>query len=145
MYRIASCGGDRQLFLWDVGTGQIIRKFKGHEGAINAVRPDTSVTSIMSAPPGSVPWLRHGACMTAMFLCGNLAGTYHCACLLPSITMTNLGSHVQVAYGAGDQVLTTAGYDQAVNVWDCRANAFHALQTMRVFADSVTSVATTNR
>ena len=37
--RIASCGGDRQLFLWDVGTGKIIRKFKGHEGAINAVRP----------------------------------------------------------------------------------------------------------
>ena len=35
--RIASCGGDRQLFLWDVGTGKIIRKFKGHNGAINAV------------------------------------------------------------------------------------------------------------
>ena len=42
-------------------------------------------------------------------------------------------------------MLATAGYDQAVNVWDCRANAFHALQTMRVFADSVTSVATTDR
>ena len=52
---------------------------------------------------------------------------------------------MQVAYGAGDQVLATAGYDQAVNLWDCRANAFHALQTMRVFADSVTSVATTDR
>ena len=52
---------------------------------------------------------------------------------------------LQVAYGAGDQVLATAGYDQAINVWDCRANAFHALQTMSVFADSVTSVAATDR
>lgn len=35
--RFASCGGDRQVFLWDVGTGNIIRKFRGHDAYINTV------------------------------------------------------------------------------------------------------------
>ncbi len=36
--RFASCGGDRQVFLWDVSTGNIIRKFRGHDAYINTVR-----------------------------------------------------------------------------------------------------------
>lgn len=52
---------------------------------------------------------------------------------------------LQVAYAASDQVLATAGYDQAVCMWDCRSNNFNAMQTMKVFADSVTSVACTAR
>ena len=37
--RIASCGGDRQVFLYDVSTGRIIRRFRGHDAApVNAVR-----------------------------------------------------------------------------------------------------------
>ena len=35
--RFASCGGDRQVFLWDVATGNIIRKFRGHDAYINTV------------------------------------------------------------------------------------------------------------
>ena len=38
MCRFASCGGDRQVFLWDVSTGSIIRKFRGHDAYINTVR-----------------------------------------------------------------------------------------------------------
>jgi WD40 repeat protein len=26
----ASCGGDRDVFFWDVLTGQVVRRFKGH-------------------------------------------------------------------------------------------------------------------
>ena len=37
--RMASCGGDRQVFYWDVAAGTYIRKFRGHEsGAVNCVR-----------------------------------------------------------------------------------------------------------
>lgn len=36
--RFASCGGDRQVFLWDVTAGTVVRKFRGHDGAVNAVR-----------------------------------------------------------------------------------------------------------
>ena len=36
--RFASCGGDRQVFLWDVSTGGIVRKFRGHDAYINTVR-----------------------------------------------------------------------------------------------------------
>jgi len=28
--RFASCGSDKQVFLWDVGTGRTIRRFDGH-------------------------------------------------------------------------------------------------------------------
>lgn len=38
--RFASCGGDRQVFLWDVSTGNIIRKFRGHDAYINTVRKE---------------------------------------------------------------------------------------------------------
>lgn len=35
----------------------------------------------------------------------------------------------------------TGGYDQAVRVWDMRSRSFDAIQTIKSFADSVTSVA----
>ncbi len=35
--RLASCGGDRSVFSWDVATGRIIRKFRGHDGVANSV------------------------------------------------------------------------------------------------------------
>jgi len=43
--QIASCGGDRQVFLWDVGTGNPIRRFKGHDSRVNclAFNQDNSV------------------------------------------------------------------------------------------------------
>lgn len=39
----------------------------------------------------------------------------------------------------------TGGYDQAVRVWDMRSRSYDALQTMKVFADSVTTVACSAR
>ena len=38
--RLASCGGDRAVFSWDVGTGRIIRKFRGHNGVANSASHD---------------------------------------------------------------------------------------------------------
>lgn len=35
--RIASCGGDRSVFLWDVKTAETVKKFQGHSGKVNAV------------------------------------------------------------------------------------------------------------
>lgn len=32
--KLASCGGDRQVFYWDVATGRVIRKFRGHDGEV---------------------------------------------------------------------------------------------------------------
>jgi len=36
--RLATGGGDKQVFLWDVASGQKIRRFRGHESAVNAVQ-----------------------------------------------------------------------------------------------------------
>ena len=36
--RIASCGGDKDVFVWDVTSGSKVRRFKGHDGGVNAVK-----------------------------------------------------------------------------------------------------------
>lgn len=33
--KLISCGGDRQIFYWDVSTGRVIRKFRGHESEVS--------------------------------------------------------------------------------------------------------------
>jgi len=35
--RFASCGGDKTIFIWDIKTGNTIRKFMGHFAQINCV------------------------------------------------------------------------------------------------------------
>ena len=50
----------------------------------------------------------------------------------------------QVCYSPNDEVLASAGYDQSVKVWDCRGRNWEPVQTMRTFADSVTSVTITS-
>jgi mitogen-activated protein kinase organizer 1 len=35
--KFASCGGDKNTLLWDVSTGRIIRRFRGHEGKVNSI------------------------------------------------------------------------------------------------------------
>lgn len=32
--KLISCGGDRQIFYWDVATGRVIRKFRGHDSEV---------------------------------------------------------------------------------------------------------------
>lgn len=36
--RLASVGGDKLVFYWDVATGNIIRKFRGHELRVNTCK-----------------------------------------------------------------------------------------------------------
>lgn len=35
--KFASCGGDRAVFVWDVASGQAVRKLQGHFGKLHAV------------------------------------------------------------------------------------------------------------
>ena len=35
--RLASVGGDKQVFLWDVATARTLRRFVGHFARVNAV------------------------------------------------------------------------------------------------------------
>lgn len=37
--KLCSCGGDRQIFYWDVATGRVIRKFRGHDGEVSYPSP----------------------------------------------------------------------------------------------------------
>lgn len=32
--KLSSCGGDRQVFYWDVASGKVIRKFRGHDSEV---------------------------------------------------------------------------------------------------------------
>ncbi len=57
------------------------------------------------------------------------------------INNTEAGLRMQVCLGPGEATLVTGGYDQSVRVWDMRSRSFDAIQTIKSFADSVTSVA----
>ena len=54
MGRLASCGGDRQIFLWDVATGKTIRKFRGHDSVVNAVRSHLALRNYLDKLLSSV-------------------------------------------------------------------------------------------
>ena len=32
--KLVSCGADRQIFYWDVASGRVIRKFRGHNSEV---------------------------------------------------------------------------------------------------------------
>jgi mitogen-activated protein kinase organizer 1 len=46
--RFVSCGGDRQVFLWDVSTGKAVQKFQGHTLRVNSVDFNKDATVIVS-------------------------------------------------------------------------------------------------
>ncbi|KAL0702932.1 hypothetical protein Bca4012_059054 [Brassica carinata] len=33
--KFCSCGGDQQVYYWDVSIGRVIRKFRSHDGEVN--------------------------------------------------------------------------------------------------------------
>ena len=35
--RLASCGGDKTAFVWDVATGAVVRRLEGHSARVNCV------------------------------------------------------------------------------------------------------------
>ncbi|KAH0775962.1 hypothetical protein KY290_007373 [Solanum tuberosum] len=47
--KLCSCGGDRQVFYWDVSTGHVIRKFRGHDSEVNAVKFNEYASVVVSA------------------------------------------------------------------------------------------------
>lgn len=72
-----------QVFLWDVASGGVIRKFKGHDSRINAVSTQQAVTHCMSIPADLQSGLRPGA-LAPMICCHALrrlaarATLHHC-------------------------------------------------------------------
>ncbi|KAH7282199.1 hypothetical protein KP509_35G018300 [Ceratopteris richardii] len=45
--KLCSCGGDRQIFFWDV-EGRVIRKFRGHDSEVNSVKFNDAISTIIS-------------------------------------------------------------------------------------------------
>jgi hypothetical protein len=45
---LASCGGDRSVFYWDVATAQPVKRFSGHSARVNAVAFNSESTILAS-------------------------------------------------------------------------------------------------
>nr|XP_012297419.1 WD repeat domain-containing protein 83-like isoform X3 [Aotus nancymaae] len=45
---LCSGGGDKAVVLWDVASGQVVRKFRGHAGKVNTVQFNEEATVILS-------------------------------------------------------------------------------------------------
>lgn len=46
--KFASCGRDKDVFMWDVPTARVIRKFEGHEQSVNCVRFNADSSVLLS-------------------------------------------------------------------------------------------------
>ncbi|CEG45285.1 mitogen-activated protein kinase [Plasmopara halstedii] len=46
--KFASCGRDRDIFMWDVPTAHVTRKFEGHEHSVNCVRYNADSSVLLS-------------------------------------------------------------------------------------------------
>ncbi|RLN71943.1 hypothetical protein BBJ28_00007506 [Nothophytophthora sp. Chile5] len=46
--KFASCGRDKAVFMWDVPTAKVIRKFEGHEHSVNCVRYNADSSVLLS-------------------------------------------------------------------------------------------------
>lgn len=112
------------MFLWDVSTGRTIRKFRGHDGVVN------SVSSFSIAASSSLFATNSGVKILDAF---------------DVAVRVRLSSWMQLCLGPNEETMVTGGYDQAVRVWDMRSRSYDAIQTMKPFADSVTTVAVTSK
>lgn len=64
----------------------------------------------------------------------------------PTATSSPPTHRLQLCFQPGScDVLASGGYDQAVKVWDCRSRSIDAVQVLKSFRDSVTSVVITER
>eukprot|EP00850_Spirogloea_muscicola_P008092 SM000042S15359 [mRNA] locus=s42:552851:555388:- [translate_table: standard] len=103
-----------QVFLWDVATTRVVRKFCGHDGEVAVIRlPEfKSVLSRSSARLSNAA--RNG---------------------LPQVNA--------VKFSDTSAVVVTGGYDRSVRAWDCRSRSIDPIQVIDPFSDSVSSVALT--
>lgn len=121
-----SAGRDRTVRLWNPHRGVSIKTYTGHGYDVRDV-----VVSADNSRFASVGGDRQ------LFLWEVATGQ----------TIRKFGGHDgvinSVAYSPNNEVLVTGGYDQSIKVWDTRTRSFAALQVMKPFGDSVTSVAMT--
>jgi hypothetical protein len=121
-----------QVFLWDVSTGKVIRKFRGHDAAINAVRRWVSPEGRRATDRGEwggVFWSKARPPRASFRqTCGRPQPPRR-----PSHCAPRRRPLPQVTHAAGDEVLVTGGYDQCVRVWDCKSRSTEPIQTMRAF------------
>lgn len=85
--KFASVGGDKPVFLWDVASGAFIRKLRGHDGTINAVRWAAEDQVLLTAGYDQCVKVRRGGeevqrwwCLCAAWGMGDevqRAGTHH--------------------------------------------------------------------
>lgn len=130
--QFASCGGDRQPFVWDVATGEIIRKFKGHE----------RVCILRRAGALSL-WLVSSRVNNRERLC--TAHQHHQ--VQPRRQRRDHRYGVRAPSSDGDQALAltsnrrlSGSYDKSVKVWDCRSRNAVPIQEMLEARDSVSSI-----
>mmetsp|Transcript_2633 Transcript_2633/g.4479 ORF Transcript_2633/g.4479 Transcript_2633/m.4479 type:complete len:314 (+) Transcript_2633:27-968(+) len=118
-----SCGKDRKICLWNPIKGVLVKTYLGHGYEVR----DVSVAADNS---------KFASCGgdKQVFIWDVASGAF----------IRKLRGHDSainaVKYAANDEVLVTAGYDQSVKLWDCKSRSTEAMQVMKAFKDSVTSV-----
>jgi mitogen-activated protein kinase organizer 1 len=118
-----SCGRDRTVKLWNPHKGTCIKSYAGHGYDVR----DADVTRDNS---------KFASCGgdRQVFLWD--VSTGH---IIRKFRGHN-GPINSLIFSNNNDILVTGGYDQTVSVWDCRSRSIDAIQSMKPFKDSVSSV-----
>lgn len=107
--RLASCGMDRMVFLWDVTHGQPIRRYRGHAGHVNCVSFNDESSVLLS---GSVD------CSVRAWDCKSNSRE-------PIQTMNDAKDSVS-SICASDQEIVVASLDNHIRIYDLRKGLMYA-------------------
>ncbi|CAK0757293.1 hypothetical protein CVIRNUC_002528 [Coccomyxa viridis] len=123
-----SCGKDRAIKLWNPHKGNLIKTYNGHGYDVRDAVVSSDNSKFASCGGDRQVFLWDVSTGRTIRKFRGHDGVVNSLCM-----------------GPGEETLVTGGYDQAVRVWDMRSRSFDAIQTMKLFADSVTTVAVSTR
>lgn len=123
--RLASCGGDKQVFLWDVSTGRIIRRFRGHDSEVRLLFSILLGVSTHNAMRFEYALFSTGLWTGQEKLCvfRESGPTPNNAAFVPHALQVNA-----VCFNDESSVVVSAGYDRSIRVWDCRSQSANSIQ-----------------
>lgn len=124
-----SCGKDRTVRLWNPHRGIPIKIYTGHGYDVRDAAVVTDNSKFASGGGDRQVFLWDVSTGNIIRKFRGHDAYINAVCFTPN----------------SNDLLVSGGYDQAVKVWDCRSRSIDAVQVLKGFRDSVTSVAATQR
>ena len=103
-----SCGNDKAVIVWDVATGRIINKYRGHTAQVRVL-----MRMHRDCFSDSFWWYSE----TKKY---NFSVRHHISAIFPKV--------LAVRFNADCTVVASSSYDATVQLWDLRSKSYEPIQ-----------------